>query len=122
MERKERRQFRRIKGKTRVIFKILRDKGEQVVEIFNMGGGGICIPLGVKVNPGTSLEIGVLLPGEDEPFYVFAEVCWQAEKYIKDECGKSYFETGIKFLRMEGEERKRLINYVYRTFDVNFRG
>lgn len=122
MERKERRQFRRIKEKTKVIFKILRSKGEQVVEIFNIGAGGICIPLDVKVKPKTFLEMGILLPGEEEPFYVFAEVRWQADEPKEDEQGKSYFETGIKFLRMESGERRRLIKYIYRMFDEKFQG
>ncbi|MCD6227857.1 MAG: PilZ domain-containing protein [Candidatus Omnitrophica bacterium] len=111
----ERRRYRRIKDGVRVIFKILHKKGEVELDAINVGSGGICVPLGEKVNPDTLIEIGLILPGEKKPFYVFAKVRWQAKLPKRDERGNLYFSTGVMFLKMSREERRKLIQYIYRS-------
>ncbi len=112
MGRIEKRKFKRLKNGVKVIFKILNKREETVLSI-NIGAGGVCIPLKEKIEPGTFLELGLILPDQHKPFYAFAKVAWQAKVPKRDEKGDFYYETGIHFLRMNLEERKKLIEYVY---------
>ena len=79
----------------------------------NIGAGGMCFALKERIKIGTVLELVLILPGEERPFYSFAKVMWQADVRKKYKDNNFYFETGIRFVRMNAKERKRLINYVY---------
>ena len=110
---KERRRFRRVKNGAKVIFKVLEKKGEEDIEVMDIGTGGICIPLPKKLKQHELLELGLILPHQDRPFYVFARVAWQSKFPKKSEDNDTYFETGVEFLRMDFEERKKLVNYIH---------
>ena len=109
----EKRRFRRLKDGVKVIFKIV-NKKEDTVSSINIGAGGVCIPLKEKLKPGTLLELGLILPGHQIPFYAFAKVAWQSEVPKKDKDGNFYYETGVQFLRMNLEDRRKLIEYIYK--------
>jgi len=111
----EKRKYRRARDGVRVIFKILNKKGEIELDTIDVGAGGMCIPLKERVNPNTPIEIGLILPGEKRPFYVFAEVRWQARLPKRDDRGNLYFPTGIMFLKMNKDERRKLIQHIYRS-------
>ncbi len=111
----ERRRYRRIDNTAKVVFKIL-DKKEEEVEVINVCAGGVCIPLKEKVEKDTFLEIGIILPGQNVPFYAFAKVIWQDKTPMQDNKGNRYFRTGISFIRMNKDDRKKLINHIHKYF------
>ena len=110
------RKYRRIKKEVEIIFKTLTDCDEKKFNTTDIGAGGICVHLQKELKPDTMVEIGLKLPGENKFYYIFAKVAWQSKMIKKDKFAKAYYNTGIRFLRMDLEERKKLINFIYAHF------
>lgn len=104
----ERRVFKRIRDGVKVIYKVLEMKREKEVSPIDIGGGGVRLSLKEKLAPSTVLELMLILPDEDHPFYSVGEVIWQ-----RYDATRGQYETGIKFVRMNLEDRRRLIRFVH---------
>ncbi len=112
---KNRRKYKRIRGGIKFIFKFLHKKGEEELLSFDVSAGGVSVPLKERIKVGTDLELALILPGESTPFCCIAKVAWQADNPKKGEKGDPYFDTGLSFIRMNPNERKQLIHYVYNS-------
>jgi c-di-GMP-binding flagellar brake protein YcgR len=109
----ERRRYHRIKDGVKVIYKKTGQLGENKIHVLDVGGGGVRLPLQDKMESGTYLELGLILPEQRDSFYVFARVVWQSKEPRKVQDGKEYYETGIEFLKMSLKERLQVIHYVH---------
>lgn len=109
----ERRRYRRVKNGVKAIYKVMGVEGEDNLSVLNLSGGGLCLPLSKKVEKGTLLELGINIPHEKDPFFVFAKVVWQSQAPAATKDGRVYYETGIEFLRLGLRERMRIIRYIY---------
>jgi c-di-GMP-binding flagellar brake protein YcgR len=79
----------------------------------DVGGGGVCFNTPERILPGTSLEVNLKLPEDQEKFSALARVAWQKPEPKKDKSGKVSYETGIEFLKMNLKDRLQIIHYVY---------
>jgi c-di-GMP-binding flagellar brake protein YcgR len=112
----EKRRFRRIKEGVKVIYKTLGEKDERQVAALDIGAGGLCIPIPKRMAPGTLLELGIFLPHDNLPIFSLAKVAWQHPLPKRDRRGGKYFETGVEFLKMGVEGRRKVIQYVYERY------
>lgn len=112
----ERRKYPRLKDGVKVIYKRLGINGEYELLSSNLGGGGVCLPLKERIKPGSLLELGLRLPQDKEPFFCLVKVVWQAEQSEKGKDGQDYYETGVEFLRIDLNQRIRIIRYVLAPF------
>lgn len=112
----EKRKYVRVKAAdVRVVYKIMGVKGEYAVPALDISGGGLRLPLKNKVKSGTLLELNIFLPPGNDPFFGFAKVAWQNPAAKKNEAGIDFYETGVVFIRVGFENRKRIINYINTT-------
>ena len=111
------RKYKRTDKGIKFIFKFLYKKGEKELLCLDIGAGGMSFALKERIKIGTVLELVLILPGEERPFYCFAKVSWQADVRKKYKDNNFYFNTGIRFVRMNAKERKKLIRYVYDSLE-----
>lgn len=108
----EKRKYERVKDGAKVVYKVMGVKGEYLTPALDMGGGGLRLPLQEKIKPGTFLELNISLPDDKEPFFGLVKVAWQGPAVSKSKEGKGYYETGIEFIKVGLENRKRIVRYV----------
>ena len=109
----ERRRYHRLKDGVKVIYKKTGQLGENKIHVLDVGGGGVRLPLRDRMESGTYLELGLILPEQKDSFYVFAQVVWQSKTPQKGDDGNEFYETGIEFLKMSLKERLQVIHYVH---------
>lgn len=113
----DRRRYRRLKEGIRVVFRILDKVEKEESKVLNFSTGGLCLSLRDRLEPGTLLELGLALPDKKDFFYTSAKVVWSSGVPVRDEAGNSYYETGVKFLKMNLSNRKEIIKYIYSRVD-----
>jgi c-di-GMP-binding flagellar brake protein YcgR len=79
----------------------------------DVGGGGVRILVDRRLTPGDALEVSLRFPEDKEPLSALARVAWQIPQSRKDAAGKSVYETGVEFLKMNLKDRLQIIHYVY---------
>lgn len=110
---KERRKYRRIKTEIKLVFKLLGIQGEVTLPTADLGAGGIRLFVHKKVKIGTMVELGLILPHEEQIFFSLGEVVWQVRDAIRARRGEDCYETGIKFLNLGITHRMRLIRFIH---------
>lgn len=113
MDMEERRRYFRLKNGVRVVYKKAARSGERELKVADVSGGGIRLPLDEKVEPGTFLELNLILPDDKSTFFAFAKVVWQKANSYVGEDGNKYFDTGVEFLKMNLKDRLEVIHYVH---------
>jgi len=109
----ERRKYRRVSGRVRIIYKIAGEAEERSVYSVDVSAGGFCLGLDSVQKQDTILELLVYLPDKDKPFLCMGKVTWQKSHGTKGSDGKVYFDTGVKFENLDLKNRLRLIYYVH---------
>ena len=69
-------------------------------ETLEVSRGGLRVRLGESVTVGAILQIGVELPGEDEPFYLVAQARWRK----RDEEHPGHWIAGFEILHSMGSD------------------
>jgi len=80
-------------------------KGRAMARSKNISKEGICLISGDKPDEGKILNLRFFLPQEANPIQAYAKVMWVKE------AGEYYFEFGLKFWEIDGEDEKRLNAY-----------
>ena len=110
----ERRRYYRLKDGVTLNYKltgvVVNSPG---VNAQDVGGGGVRVHVFERIKPGTSIEVSLRLPDEKESLWALARVAWQTPEPAKDKLGKSCYETGVEFLKMNLKDRLQVIHYVY---------
>ncbi len=107
------RKYPRLKDGVKVVCKVCGEEGEANMDVLDVGAGGLRLPVIEKLNPGTKVELSLLMPDEKDPFCAFGTVVWQSDKPAKTKEGGRYFETGVEFEKLRLTDKIRLIQYVY---------
>lgn len=69
-------------------------------ETLEVSRGGLRVRLGESVTVGAILQIGVELPGEDEPFYLVGQARWRKQ----DPEYPAYWLAGFEILNAAGSD------------------
>lgn len=108
----EKRKYARIPDGARVVYKVMGVKGEHLTPALDIGSGGLRLPLLEKIKPGTLLELNILLPDNQEPFFGLVKAVWQSPKAAQGKNGETYYETGIEFIKVGLKNRRRIVKYI----------
>jgi c-di-GMP-binding flagellar brake protein YcgR len=111
---KEKRRYPRLSDGAQVIYKFMGVFGEKKDDAVDFSQGGLRLLLKERTKPGVLLELGVLLPQSDDPFFALAKVVWQSEKRKLAKDKQLYYETGIEFLKMDMQHKMLMIKYIYK--------
>ena len=118
----ERRRYYRLKDGVKVVYKVSGKLGEINSSVFDVGGGGLRLPISQKIEPGTNLELNLLLPDNKDSFFAYARVVWQEKGAQKDKSGQNYYDTGIEFLKVDLKNRLQIIHYVHTNLKERTKG
>ena len=110
----DRRKYYRVRDeRVKVIYKALDPLSkEHKVPTVDISAGGMCLALNEKIKLQTMLEISILLPDDNGPLLGLAKVIWQKEKMTQDKRGLSYYETGVGYLKLGFQNRKRIAQFI----------
>ena len=101
MQEKERRCFERIEDFVSVRYRTIGGKIEDASSVKDVGGGGIRLSLPERLNPGTTVDLEITIPDISKPFPAVGEVIWIREVGISGDSVARYFDTGIKFIKID---------------------
>ena len=88
------------------------DNGGAEMNVSDVSSAGVGIVTNKKVSEGDRIKLELMVPGDDIPMFVIAEVVWAAREpdAVRNFCAGFYF-TGIHH-----SDKKRLVNYIYSNF------
>lgn len=111
----ERRKFRRFPQELEITYTVLKrvpPKNERGKTI-DLSEGGIKVLLDEKLHPGTSVDMKITMPGREEAANIVGEVMWTEDAPdAKDQSGRRFFHSGIKFSFMKESAGKPVVDYV----------
>jgi c-di-GMP-binding flagellar brake protein YcgR len=109
----ERRKYKRVSGRLRIVYKAVGEQAEGSVYSMDVSAGGFCLGLDRILEDETVLELLVYIPDKQKPFFCLGKVAWQKAAGVKGKDGKLYYETGMRFENLDLKNRLRLIYYVH---------
>ena len=105
---RERRKYFRLKSGLHVKHATLdRDDAKSRSLIEDISRDGARLSMREFIPRGSFLELAIRLPGIDEPLIAFAEVLWSRKK------NDLKHEAGLRFTKIKGEDRARLLDHAY---------
>ncbi|MBD3379708.1 MAG: hypothetical protein GF408_04515 [Candidatus Omnitrophica bacterium] len=79
------------------------------VDINDISSDGIGIKINKRLTRGDSIELEVLLPGDDIPMFVHGEVAW----ICRDKTREGIYDAGISLVKFHRHDRTRLVKYLH---------
>lgn len=114
----EKRRYPRENGLVLVSYKIPGQQTEGKSSAFDVSGGGVRIATVDKaLEPGTTIEMEIYLPGNSQPILAKGKVTWSQrckQEGIQAKFKEKYFFAGIRFTIIDERSKNRIINYVQR--------
>jgi len=104
----ERRRFLRFETAFNAICDIISEKSRAASKVKNISKEGALIILDKKLNEGAEINLSMDVPGDNVPIFATCEVAWQ-----KGSAGNMAFETGVRFTKIDGSDKGRLLEYIY---------
>ncbi|MCK4851703.1 MAG: PilZ domain-containing protein [Candidatus Omnitrophica bacterium] len=88
------------------------DNGDADMSVSDVSSAGVGIVTNKKVAEGDRIKLELMVPGDDVPMFVIAEVVWAAREpdAVRNYC------AGFHFAAMHPSDKKRLVNYIYSSF------
>lgn len=110
----ERRSYVRLDISVDVKYKII-PKNEPVMSgtTSDISAGGFRFFSKDKLEPGTKLNLEIVLPDQEKPVMAKGEVVWAEEFSILSENVTPVFETGVKFMGIAEKDRSNIGQYIF---------
>lgn len=77
-------------------------------KVKNISKEGVLLVLGERLAEGSEINLSLDVPGDNVPVFAVCEVAWQ-----KGADRSNLYETGVKFKKIDGPDRGRLLEYIY---------
>ena len=110
----ERRQYVRLPVEMEFSYAVESDPWGQIARTENVSAGGLRASVQKPVNPGTRCSVQLTLP-DRQPIPVTAEAVWSGQFLYTTTDKKSGFKVGLRFVRINAQDRQRLKEYVSGT-------
>jgi Tfp pilus assembly protein PilZ len=105
----ERRKFLRFETALNALCDIAKGKHRESSKVKNISKEGALVLIEKPLKEGDELNLSVDVPGDNVPIFAYCEVAWQ-KPHLKDD---RYYETGVRFKRIDGSDKGRLLEYIY---------
>ena len=105
----ERRQFLRFETALSALCDIVKGKHKESSKVKNISKEGALVLLERPLKEGDEVNLSMDVPGDNIPIFASCEVAWQ-KVHLKDD---RYYETGVRFKRIDGSDKGRLLEYIY---------
>ena len=113
MTTEERRQFVRLDTRLDITYTVLPSGRVQQTAAKNVSGDGVCLFLKQSVPQGTRLQVGMKLPGRQEPAHFTAEVIWcETYEMIGKTERQRAVEAGVRFVEISPADREAIMQHV----------
>ena len=104
----ERRKFLRFDTAMNAICEFMHDKFKAPYKVKNISKEGALLVLDRRLREGEELNVSMDVPGDNIPIFATCEVAWQ-----KDAPGCEDYETGVRFTKIDGADKGRLLEFIY---------
>jgi c-di-GMP-binding flagellar brake protein YcgR len=104
----ERRRWLRFETALNTLCEFVNEKRNASSKIKNISKEGALLVLDKPLKEGEELNLAVDIPGDNIPIFASCQVAWQEELAQKKE-----YATGVKFTKMDGSDKGRLLEYIY---------
>jgi len=104
----ERRRFVRFETAMNAICDMVTNARKESLKVKNISKEGALLVLGEKLAEGSEIHLSFDVPGDNVPVFAVCEVAWQ-----KGGRGCNLYETGVRFKKIDGPDRGRLLEYIY---------
>ena len=104
----ERRKWLRFETAINALSEIISDHRKASSKVKNISKDGALLVLDEPLKEGEEIKLSMDIPGDNIPVFASCQVAWR-----KDDRAESSYETGVKFVKMEGADRGRLLEYIY---------
>jgi len=105
----ERRKFLRFETALNALCDIAKGKYKASSKVKNISKEGALVLLEKPLREGDEIDLSMDVPGDNVPIFASCEVAWQRAN-LKDD---RYYETGVRFKRIDGADKGRLLEYIY---------
>lgn len=105
----ERRRFLRFETALNALCDIVKGKDKTSSRVSNISKDGALVLLEKPLKEGDEINLSMDVPGDNIPIFASCEVAWQ-KVHLKDD---RYYETGVRFKRIDGSDKGRLLEYIY---------
>ena len=104
----ERRRFLRFETALNAVCEFVSDRLRAPYKVKNISKEGALLVLDRRLGEGAEIHLSMDVPGDNVPVFATCQVAWQ-----KNRVGQSLYETGVRFTKLEGPDRGRLLEYIY---------
>lgn len=107
----ERRRFLRFETALNALCEIVSEKWSSASKVKNISKEGALLAVPKQFKEGDELKLSMDVPGDNIPIFASCQVAWQKGREMARE--GDYFETGVKFTKMDPPDKGRLLEYIY---------
>jgi c-di-GMP-binding flagellar brake protein YcgR len=104
----ERRRFLRFETAISALCDIVSHKTKAKYSVKNISKEGALVLLDKPLREGEEINLSMDVPGDNIPIFASCEVAWQTQSD-----GGRLYQTGLKFRKIDGHDRGRLLEYIY---------
>lgn len=104
----ERRRFLRFETALSALCEFVQDKFRAPYKVRNISKEGALLVVDRQLKQGAELNLSMDVPGDNIPIFARCEVAWQ-----KGKKGSESYETGVRFTKLDGSDKGRLLEYIY---------
>jgi hypothetical protein len=104
----ERRRFVRFETALNTICEFMSDRLRAPYKVKNISKEGALLVLDRQLGKGAEIQLSMDVPGDNVPIFATCQVAWQ-----KSPVGHNLYETGVRFTRLDGSDKGRLLEYIY---------
>ncbi len=104
----ERRRFLRFDTALNAVCEFVHDKFKAPYKVKNISKEGALLVLDRRMGEGQELRLSMDVPGDNIPIFATCQIAWQ-----KGISGENRYETGVRFTRLDGPDKGRLLEYIY---------
>jgi len=109
----ERRRWLRFDTALTALCEIVSEKYKASSSVKNISKEGALLLLDKPLKNGSELKVSLDIPGDNIPIFASCEVAWQKKGDRRDGTDERLYETGVKFTRIDGSDKGRLLEYIY---------
>jgi len=109
----ERRRWLRFETALNALCEMVTEKHRAHSKVKNISKEGALVVLDKPLKEGSQVNLSMDIPGDNIPVFATGQVAWQKPPRRAESDEMDSYETGVRFTRIEGGDKGRLLEYIY---------